>query len=455
MNGNQAVTHTESTVKDFLEVVFRRKWTIVSIVSIATAVVVFLNLREPAVYESNGKMLVKRGEMIGQFGQQVRTLTWEEEIASQIEMIKSELVIRRAREIIGQYLPEGYEGEERINAGKVGSGVITTSNVLWVTYSSGDPVFCRAAVDAIINAYQEYYRQVRTPPEIEDFFSEEISRLSETITFWRDRKSSLESEWGIIDIQHQQRSILDRLDRYNVDLEDVSARVTEAEEIIRKLEQYRLLSIEEQAALANGFFRLGAKETIVESYTRQIMDLRVRESELMVTFTEEHRDLKKVRKQIEDLYMYLDREIASLLEIRRAELEILMLRQQELIGLITDIEREKNLYPARSIELARIDNALTREEDQYEKLMQQHLNAKITMASNPEWTVTILSAASPAYRKKTRDYVRIALGPLFSLVVALGFAFFIDNLDHSIKKVSEAEDVFSLQVLASFPDTER
>jgi uncharacterized protein involved in exopolysaccharide biosynthesis len=454
-NGVQVPVRAESTVKDFLEVVFRRKWSIVSIVAIATAVVVFLNLREPAVYESNGKLLVKRGEAIGIFGQQVRTLTWEEEIASQIEMIKSELVIARARSIIDQYLPEGYETDEHIGVGRVGSGVVTTSNVLWVTYLSSDPVFCRAAVDAIINAYREYYQQVRTPPEMEDFFSEELDRSSEAVTFWRDRKSKLETEWGILDIQHQQRSILDRLDRYQIDLQDAISKVREAEEVIRQLESFRDLSIEEQAALANGFFRLGVQETVIEDYSRKLIDLRLQESQYSVDYTDEHRDLKKIRQQIEDLYTNLDREIKSLLRLKHAELDILRARQRELQALVSDLEREKDLYPARSIELERIDNALAREEERYKEINDRHMEAKVTMASNPEWTVTILSAASPAYRKKTRDYVRVALGPLFSLVVALGFAFFIDNLDHSIKNVSEAEDVFGLHVLASFPDTER
>ena len=83
------------------------------------------------------------------------------------------------------------------------------------------------------------------------------------------------------------------------------------------------------------------------------------------------------------------------------------------------------------------------------------MSAKISVASNPEWNITILSPASPAYQKKTRDYVRMALGPMFSLVVALGFAFFVDNLDHSIKNVAEAEETLGCQVLASFPDSEQ
>ncbi len=116
---------------------------------------------------------------------------------------------------------------------------------------------------------------------------------------------------------------------------------------------------------------------------------------------------------------------------------------------------KKDLYPEMDVELRRIDTELAQAETQYEELSKQHMSAKISIASNPEWNVTILSPASPGYQKKTRDYVRMALGPLFSLVVALGFAFFIDNLDHSIKNVAEAEETLGCQVLASFPDSEQ
>jgi tetratricopeptide (TPR) repeat protein len=119
------------------------------------------------------------------------------------------------------------------------------------------------------------------------------------------------------------------------------------------------------------------------------------------------------------------------------------------------LEKKKGAIPGMAVELHSIEKALTLAEAQYDELSKQQVAARLSKASNPEWNITILSPASPAYRKKTRDYVRMALGPLFSLVVALGFAFFIDNLDHSIKNVAEAEETLGYQVLASFPDSER
>ena len=448
-------TTKESTVKDFLEVIFRRKWIILGIVVIATAVVFMLNIKETAVYESSGRLMVQRGEATGVFNPYVRVLTWEEEIASQIEMIKSEVVVGRARELIRDLFPEDYSSDERVHVGSVGSGVVGTSNVLWVAYVSNDPVFCRAAADAILNAYKEYYLNVRTPPEMEDFFMQELADLHDRIDHLRKRKARLETEWGIVDLQHQLHSTLNRLERYDTELEEVRREIIVKVEVIRKLESFRNLDIEEQAALSNTLTQDGAKQTAIERYTNKLMDLRMEESELSVKYTGEHRDLKKVRRQIEDLYFYMDKEINSFSTVSQAKLDILRTREKSLADLVSRLDLEKDMFPEKEIELHRINTDLTRAETQFDDLSKQHMNAKISLASNPEWNVTILSPASHAYQKKTKDYVRMALGPMFSLVVALGIAFFIDNLDHSIKNVAEAEEALGCQVLASFPDSEQ
>lgn len=448
-------TSKESTVKDFLEVIFRRKWMIIGVVLVSTAAVFLLNMREPAVYESAGRLLVQRGEATGAYSTHIRTLSWEEEMASQIEMIKSEIVSGKAQEIVSRYFPDGFETAERLNEWRIDAGVVGTSNVLWIAYTSSDPVFCKAAANAVINSYKEYYLDVRTPPEMEDFFSGEMSSLQGEIAHLRERKTKLETESGIIDMEQQERATLDRMVRYQVELDEVQNDISEKDEIRRKLEDFRSLDIDEQAALSNTLQREGSKQTAIERYTEKLMDLRLRESELSVKYTDAHRDLKQVRKQIEDLYFYLDKEIRSFTTVNNANIDLLRIKEGSLIAQIETLEKSKGALSQIETELHSINVALLRAEDQYSELSQQHMSVRLTKASNPEWNITILSPATPAYQKKTRDYVRMALGPMFSLIVALGFAFFIDNLDHSIKNVAEAEETLGCQVLASFPDSEQ
>jgi succinoglycan biosynthesis transport protein ExoP len=440
----------ESTIKDFLEVIFRRKWIVVGIVVIATIVAYVVNMREPAIYESSAKVLVKRGEQPGVFSRSVQTLTWEEEISSQIEMVKSTIVVDRAQQLFADYAPAGYEPREKINVGRVGAGVVSTSNVIWVSYSSSDPVFCEIAVNAIVNAYKEYYQRIRTPPEMEDFFSREMQTMAEEIEYWRERKKRVGQDWNIVDLRTQQTETIRNLAQYRHELEEVTRDLEEKESIVSYLEELKSRGDDELPIVTVGLLAT-MRESAIERMRLSLLDLKVAESELAVGYTGEHKALREIREKIGEMERQLDVEIDAMLSINRTQIEIMRSRREYVVDMVQRFEEESKTYPAKEVELERIDASLVRVQANYNKLVEQHMTSRVSMASNPEWTVTILNPASPGYRKKTRDYVRMALGPLFSLIVALGFAFFVDNLDHSIKNVAEAEETLNLQVLASFP----
>ncbi len=445
----------ESTVKDFLEVVFRRKWIILGIVLISTAIVVILNLRKPAEYESAAKVLIKRGEAPGVFDRGVRTLNWEEEISSQIEMVKSQTVVSSAQLIVSQFYPKGYTTNRQIQLAKVNSGVVTTSNVIWVTYGSDDPVFVEAAVNAIVTAYREYYSNTKTPPEMEDFFSAEIERLQEEIEYWREHKEKVLKEGDIIAIEDQRRNLLNRLETYESDLDRLIRERREKESVIARLEGLLDSKIEDLAAISSDLTGSQLEVELMKDLRIKLQDLKIKESEYSGKYTDRNPELLRARQQIEDLRQMVLAEIRTQLLLNKNRLLIISEKEETLRQLLSNLELDKARFPRAEVELERIDAALAKLLRTYDNVVAQQMEAKISRASNPEWTVTILNPASPAYQKKTRDYVRIALGPAFSLLIALGLAFFIDNLDHSIKNIADAEENLGLSVLASFPETDR
>jgi succinoglycan biosynthesis transport protein ExoP len=445
----------ESTVKDFLEVIFRRKWMILGIVLVSTAVVVILNMRKSAEYESSAKVLIKRGEAPGVFDRGVRTLNWEEEIASQIEMVKSQTVVSNAQLIVSQFYPKGYTTGRKIQFAKVNSGVVTTSNVIWVTYGSDDPVFVEAAVNAIVTAYREYYSNTKTPPEMEDFFSQEIERLQEEIEYWREHKEKVLKEGDIVDIQDQRRNLLGRIANYESEVDDVVRERREKEAVIARLDSLLDSRIEDLAAISSDLTGSQLEEQLMKELRVKLQDLRIRESEYSGRYTDKNPEVQRIRQQIEDLRQMVLGEIRTQILLNKSKLLIIVQKEETIRQFLAKLEIEKARYPKTEIELERIDAALTKLKRTYDNVVEQQMEAKISRASNPEWTVTILNAASPAYQRKTRDYMRMALGPAFSLIIALGVAFFIDNLDHSIKNIADAEENLGLSVLASFPETDR
>jgi uncharacterized protein involved in exopolysaccharide biosynthesis len=242
---------------------------------------------------------------------------------------------------------------------------------------------------------------------------------------------------------------------YENDVDDVVRERREKEAVIARLDSLLDSRIEDLAAISSDLTGSQLEEQLMKDLRVKLQELRIKESEYSGRYTDKNPEVQRVRQQIEDLRQMVLAEIRTQILLNKNKLLIIVQKEETLRQFLAKLEIEKSRYPKTEIELERIDAALTKLKRTYDNVVEQQMEAKISRASNPEWTVTILNPASPAYRKKTRDYVRMALGPAFSLIVALGIAFFIDNLDHSIKNIADAEDNLGLSVLASFPETDR
>ena len=101
MNGKptEAAGHGTS-IRDFVAVIFRRKWIILSVFAITATVTAATVLSRPTVWESTGKILVKRGVKDSIYGSYIRTLSWAEDLSSEVETAHSTVVLQRAQGMV-------------------------------------------------------------------------------------------------------------------------------------------------------------------------------------------------------------------------------------------------------------------------------------------------------------------------------------------------------------------
>jgi capsular polysaccharide biosynthesis protein len=109
-------------------------------------------------------------------------------------------------------------------------------------------------------------------------------------------------------------------------------------------------------------------------------------------------------------------------------------------------------YPEQDAVLADLNSRITVLERDYATLTSRKIDAMVSKESSPEWEVVLLSPPSQPVALRTKDYVRLSLGPLLGLLVGIGLAFFFDSLDHSVKTKSEAERILGIPVVASIVD---
>jgi uncharacterized protein involved in exopolysaccharide biosynthesis len=444
----------ETTLRDFLDVIFRRKWIILSVVGLATATVFYLNARKPAFWESTSRILVERGEQNDVFTGTVRYLTWEEEVSSQIEVILSETVFSRAQQVFSDSL-EAWElpADVLFNPGQVRADVVGESNVYAIRYTDLNPQIARLGCQAMTLSFSEFYRAQKAPPELGDFFLSQIDDVQSDLEHWQTKRNEFLNQEKFFGIIEQSRHILGRIGIIEGELvqleSDISVQISRVDDLAALSRQ----SGEElEKALALRTSQHTIHMVLVEGIKLKLQTLSMQQEEMRQKYTEKHPEAMAVEKQIAELRNDLKREIENMYRIEQQELEALYSRKASLTSELATARSQLEALPDKERELNRMDTIIANLKAKYELLLKRQSETDIALAGRSRWDVTILSNASPPYSKKTSDYVRLALGPILSIVVGLGLAFFLESLDHSVKNMSEAEEYLELPVLATISE---
>src|SRR5437773_2545309 len=119
----------QATTREFIAVVFRRKWVVLGLFLIVTATVAVMMFAKPVDYASYGHLMVKRGEQESALvpGRYLRS--WEEDLATEAQVITSWTVRRRAQEFLDAEAKRGGP-DIQLRPGNVDVKIIGQSNVI-------------------------------------------------------------------------------------------------------------------------------------------------------------------------------------------------------------------------------------------------------------------------------------------------------------------------------------
>ena len=447
-------TRQETSVRDFLDVVFRRKGIIVSILVLSVVLVVFLDSRKPEVWESNSRVLVRRGEQSSVLNQNIRTLGWEEEVASEIQVILSDDVFKRARVIFADSArAQGLEGVA-FNPGGARADVIGESNVFVIGYVDARKEVCRLGCDAVTLAFRDYYRERKAPPKLADFFQDELSDVRTEIESWRTRRNQFMNDAKFFGAEETSRFQLNkigtletRLTQLNGDISSQELRVANLAELSKKS------GVELEKELSFSMSQHVLQSGIVQNIKFELQKLNMRREELVTMYTDRHPELVAVNQQIADLHEDLKRQVDNAYKVEKVTLTEMQARQSGVAVELAAAKRDLDAIPDNERQMAEIDQMIRSLEEKHKMLVARQSEAEIARAGYPEWDVSILSSAGMPYKKKTRDFVRLALGPILSIIIGLGLAFFLESMDHSVKSRAEAEEYLDAPVLATISDS--
>jgi polysaccharide biosynthesis transport protein len=490
-----------SQLRDYLFVVLKRKWLIISLCLVVTSLVAVQMFRQPSIYEAETTIRIEqRTSNILQTKDFVLNAQPDANFwGTQIKLLQSQSLARQVAlsldlqhnpaffgsgaqggvfsalrrmisgekkpttlpakppgglQIVGQaqlqeepLSPEELSALEPYEDAIIGSekveGIVGT-NLFTIKYRHTDPEMAQKVANALAEVFQanNIERSTQNSSKAGDLLAREIASLQEKIRFDTESLFNYARDKGL-------RPTLDSsLDVEGARLQDLSKQLLAAEDK-RKNAQAIYLSAKNNTD-TNSIPEVQKSERISDIQGR-ISALKEKKAALLVTYTAEWPEVKRTQASIERLESELGKASNEAIEMLKSEYEAAQTHENSLRQMYMQQRGVTDQQTRDQIEMAAYTQRLETNKQYLNTLLQKQREVQIAQGDKGS-EVRIENPSrvprAPVGPARLRN-VMIALA--LSLVAGIGLAFLLDFLDDTVKSLDDIDRYIHLPALAMIP----
>lgn len=484
----------EAGLRDFLNILFKRKAKIILCFFGILFLVVFVTIISTKIYESEAKIYVHAGrkslplDSASHFQERILiNQSMENQVNSEIEILNSPELIKNVVEILG---PEAF-GENAAAYGvdktsfigklrhklkaalsfpkKAIAGLMSSpdkgvsinltektadrirnslsvehvedSSVIRLSFASHNPRLARDTLATLINEYLKKHRELVGTPKSHEFFTRESSKTAKELQAAENRLKEFKNQINVGSLEEHRQILSQQIGALNQRLKDTRANI----------DAFQRMSYAQAGnkGLTPAFYAPGETSGIespaINGMRDRIYELKLKEQELLSTYKESSVPVMEVRRQIREartLFQQAKRSMTGALqaqadslasEIDKANQELKTLNDSEYQ--LAQLEREKQLLEKKFQTYAR-----NLEQSRIDQALEMEEISNIKIVQAP---------IVPNEAVKPRTKLTLILGFMLALFASLGLAFFSEYFDHSLQSPEQIEDALDVPVLGS------
>ncbi|MGZ8844442.1 MAG: GumC family protein [Pyrinomonadaceae bacterium] len=494
--GNQR----EINIRDYLFVILKRKWLILSLVLVVTSLMTIQAYREPSIYQGAATIRIEpKQQSILQTGTVVINQSDPNFWGTQLKLLQNPALARQvvltldltknpnflggqanssvfsslkrivsgdkpvaAKRLAGetiadpvgenemrekQFTPEELQRlepyEDAIIANEVVEPVEKT-NLVVIRYTHTSPELAQSIANALAEVFiqNNVERLMKGTSKAEVALAKEIAKYQEKIKATRDARFNFAREHGLPLTPTGDNVEALRAKTY-------SEQLLQAENTRRNLEAAYLSAKAALDPFANPEVQ---KDELIRKLREKLSDLKEKRDALLQVYTPEHPEVKKVDAQIrsteEDLKKAPEQVVASI----KAKFEQADKHANSLKAAYAKQHGVTVAQTKYQIDLAAMSQELVTDEQYYNTLLQK---ARELSATSGEGGGTNVFIATPARLPRApvgpQRFRSIVVAFLLSLMAGIGLAFLLDFLDDTVKSMDDIDRYIHLPALALIP----
>lgn len=300
------------TLRDVVAVLFRQRWPMLAVFVLVVVAVALSGVWIPK-YEAQMKILVLRqrsDEMVtpsanapSQFSNDEVS---EEDLNSEVELLNSSDLLRKVVLIAGLDRQSRFssDGDSAVRVAKavrrLGKDLkiepLRKTNVISVTYQTGDPKLAEEVLKALAAAYTEKHMEVHRPLGEFKFFDQQTEQYKQGLDQAQEKLADFTRGTGVVSAESERDSALQQAEAFDAAARQAKTALLETEQRVSVL-QAQLQTIKPRMTTA---VRSADNPQLFEQLKSTLLSLELKRTELLTKYEPTYRLVQEIDHQIAD-----------------------------------------------------------------------------------------------------------------------------------------------------------
>jgi succinoglycan biosynthesis transport protein ExoP len=470
----------DSVLRDYLRVLIKRKWLVISTVLLILSVVGVATLRSTRIYQASGSIAINRVDpamlTLGSAAASSPDYYYDpSDLDTEVSILRSDLLALQVIRTLNLDKRPGFGGtgtqpnalplttddlqadSSRANSligafkGNLRVNLRPNTRIVDVSYRSADKELAAKVVNTLINTYieQNFKTRFESTMQTSDWLQKQLTDLQIKVESSQEKLVHYQKEHEILGIDEKQNIITAKLDELNKEL-------TAAEsERMTKQSVYDLVQSGDADTIAAAATDNATAQTngssLLEKLREQQADLKIQVALLNTQFGPAYPKLVQLNSQLKEVGTQIQGEMKKIVARVRGDYMAAVQRESLLKAAMERQKQDANQLNESAIQYSILKRDLETNRTLYEGLLEKLKEAGVTAGLRSNNIRPIDLARVPESPIEPNVPRNMAFALAMGLSTGIGLAFLLDAVDNTVRTPEQAEVISSLPSLGLIP----
>jgi succinoglycan biosynthesis transport protein ExoP len=467
----------ESTLREYLRVLIKRKWLVIGCVAGIFAIVAISSLRQTPVYEAVGQIVVNKADSnLITFKDSMPVVDYydQSDLDTEVRILQSDLLaLQVVRQLNLDKRPEfgGHPEQKQPNLvadpmqndssrtsallgafrGNLHVALIPNTRIIEIHYNSTDPQLAASTVNTLAATYveQNFKTKFESTMQASDWLSKQLVDLQMKVETSQEKLVRYQKEHEILGIDEKQNITTEKLDELNKEMTTAEFDRMQKEAVYRQTqsgdpEVVAAAIIADAAGSGNG-------SSLLDKMREQQANLRIEIAELSTQFGPSYPKLAQLNGQLKEIDKQVQSEVNKSVDHLRGEYQAALQRETMLRASFDKQKQEANKLNESAIEYSLLKRDVESNRTLYEGLLEKLKEAGVTAGLRSNNFRIINAARVPTAPSEPNIPRNLAFALVLGVISGVGLAFLLENMDNTVRTPEQAQAISALPSLGMIP----